>query len=159
MNAYNKQTSFLNKTSFPNKRDNRNQKARAKNSSPSVPELIRKISPSIETYLEKSAKSQEKLAEAEIKIADAFSSLAEHMISGKLNIKLNFYGAAQRKKSKKSNDPLHRKVKGIIIKMREKNKTYEEIAKFLEDEKIPTFTNRGNWHAQTVHRLFKDYLE
>jgi hypothetical protein len=43
--------------------------------------------------------------------------------------------------------------------MREKNKTYEEIAQHLENEKIPTFTNRGNWHAQTVHRLFKDNLE
>jgi len=159
MNAYNKQTSFPNRTSFPNKRDNRNQKARTKNSSPSVTELIRKISPLIETYLEKSAKSQKMIAEAEMKIADTFHSLAEHMISGKHNIKLNFYGATQRKKSRKSNDPLHRKVKGIIIKMREKNKTYEEIAKYLKDEKIPTFTNRGKWHAQTVHRLFKDYLE
>ncbi len=159
MNAYNKQTSFPYKTSFPNKRDNRNQKARTKNSSPSVPELIRKISPSIKTYLEKSAKNQEIIAEAEMKFADAFCNLTEHIISGKHNIKLNFHGAAQRKKSKKSSDPLHRKVRGIIIKMREKNKTYEEIAQYLKNEKIPTFTNRGKWHAQTVHRLFKDYLE
>ena len=99
------------------------------------------------------------MAEAEMKFADAVHNLTEHLISGKPHIKLNFYCSAQRKRSKKSNDPLHRKVRTIIMKMRQKNKTYEEIAQHLKDENIPTFTNRGKWHAQTVHRLFKDYLE
>jgi hypothetical protein len=43
--------------------------------------------------------------------------------------------------------------------MRKRLKTYDEIARFLEKEDIPTFTKRGRWHAQTVHRLFQDYPE
>jgi hypothetical protein len=43
--------------------------------------------------------------------------------------------------------------------MRRRLKTYEEIAEFLEKENIPTFSKRGKWHAQTVHRLFQEYPE
>jgi len=153
MNTIDKQPTHL------GNKDVQNRKTDSEHSSPSVPELLREISPSIKTYLRRSAKSQRMIAEAEMKFADAFHNLAEHVISGKQHIKLNFYGSGQRKRSKKSNDPLHRKVRAIIVKMRQKNKTYEEIAQQLKNDNIPTFTNRGEWHAQTVHRLFKDYLE
>jgi len=38
-------------------------------------------------------------------------------------------------------------------KMRKKGATYKEISKFLNDHDIPTFSNKGRWHAQSVHRL------
>ena len=41
----------------------------------------------------------------------------------------------------------------IIEKMRGEGETYNTIAQFLEKEAFPTFSGKGEWHAQTVHRL------
>lgn len=44
-------------------------------------------------------------------------------------------------------------VTNIISQMRKDGATYEEIAKHLTDLDLPTFSGRGKWHAQTIHRL------
>lgn len=41
----------------------------------------------------------------------------------------------------------------LIIRLREDGMTYKEIAQRLEDENIPTFSGKGAWHAQTVHKV------
>lgn len=41
----------------------------------------------------------------------------------------------------------------LIITMRNDGATYNEIASHLEDLSLPTFSGRGKWHAQTIHRL------
>ncbi len=41
-----------------------------------------------------------------------------------------------------------------IVEMRENGATFEVIALHLDNENIPTFSNRGKWHAQTIHRLY-----
>lgn len=41
----------------------------------------------------------------------------------------------------------------IMKKLRRKGSTYKEIAIFLNERSIPTFSNKGKWHAQTIHRL------
>lgn len=46
-----------------------------------------------------------------------------------------------------------REVIRIMKKLRKKGGTYKEIANFLNENKIPTFSNKGYWHAQTIHRL------
>lgn len=46
-------------------------------------------------------------------------------------------------------------VIGIIRSMREERATYAEIAEALTAKGIPTFSGRGDWHAQTIHRLCK----
>lgn len=43
----------------------------------------------------------------------------------------------------------------MIRKMRKNGSTYEQIAKFLDEENIQTFSKKGKWHAQTIHRLCK----
>ena len=43
----------------------------------------------------------------------------------------------------------------IIQKMYQKDATYNQIALRLEEENLPTFSGRGKWHAQTIHRLLK----
>ena len=43
----------------------------------------------------------------------------------------------------------------IIKKMHKENATYNQIALRLEKENLPTFSGRGRWHAQTIHRLLK----
>ena len=46
-------------------------------------------------------------------------------------------------------------VIAMIRSMRKKKATFSEIAKWLDEEGIPTFSGRGEWHAQTIHRLCK----
>lgn len=41
----------------------------------------------------------------------------------------------------------------LMKKMRDNGATFGEIALYLDKEKIPTFSGKGQWHAQTVHRL------
>ena len=35
----------------------------------------------------------------------------------------------------------------------EDNMTLEQVADYLTKNNIPTFSGRGRWHAQTIHRL------
>jgi hypothetical protein len=44
-------------------------------------------------------------------------------------------------------------VMNIIQTMRKQNATYDQIAKHLVGLGQPTFSGRGEWHAQTIHRL------
>lgn len=43
----------------------------------------------------------------------------------------------------------------LIQSMRRNQSTFAEIAEHLTKEEIPTFSGRGDWHAQTIHRLCK----
>ena len=43
----------------------------------------------------------------------------------------------------------------IIKTMRKKGATFAIIADYLKEKGIPTFSGRGAWHAQTIHRLCK----
>ena len=43
----------------------------------------------------------------------------------------------------------------IIKDLRTKGATFDQIAQHLVDIKQPTFSGRGVWHAQTIHRLCK----
>ncbi len=44
----------------------------------------------------------------------------------------------------------------VLIKTMRKNEaTFGAIADYLKEKRIPTFSGRGEWHAQTVHRLCK----
>jgi len=44
-------------------------------------------------------------------------------------------------------------VMHIIESMREKGATFDQVATYLVSIHQPTFSGRGEWHAQTVHRL------
>ena len=62
-------------------------------------------------------------------------------------------------KTKYSKKPLNEKKKKTLElcwEMRCDGKTYENISDYLNKEKIPTFSGRGKWHAQTVHRFLVD---
>lgn len=43
----------------------------------------------------------------------------------------------------------------MIVQMRDNGATFEVIAQHLDNENIATFSNRGKWHAQTIHRLYR----
>jgi hypothetical protein len=46
-------------------------------------------------------------------------------------------------------------VRKIALELRDKGMTYKQIAQYLDDEKIPTFSGKGGWHAPTIHKLCK----
>ncbi|OGR59360.1 MAG: hypothetical protein A3J80_04235 [Desulfobacula sp. RIFOXYB2_FULL_45_6] len=46
-------------------------------------------------------------------------------------------------------------ILSIIKSMRKNEATFAAIADYLKGKGIPTFSGRGEWHAQTVHRLCK----
>ena len=53
----------------------------------------------------------------------------------------------------KSSADEKRDIIRIMKKLRKKGGTYKEIAQFLNENNVPTFSNKGHWHAQTIHRL------
>lgn len=88
----------------------------------------------------------------------------------KSSIKAKTYGKAEkepvkvikRTKSQKAKAEPSTVKKGIlsrddvmakIYSMREKGETFEQVAQFFVEIGQPTFSGRGEWHAQTVHRL------
>lgn len=46
-------------------------------------------------------------------------------------------------------------ILSIIQEMRKEGETFASIAGYLTEKGIPTFSGRGDWHAQTIHRLCK----
>lgn len=46
-------------------------------------------------------------------------------------------------------------ILSIIQNMRDQGGTFSIIADYLKEKGIPTFSGRGEWHAQTIHRLCK----
>jgi hypothetical protein len=142
---------------YQNDRADQKQEKKKENTSLPLSRILQELTPSIENYLIKLSDNQKKIIDADQKIAESIERLTKHIISEKSNIRLHFYPSTVRKKNKKSENSHHQRVKKIITRMRKKLKTYEEIARFLEKENIPTFTKQGRWHAQTVHRLFQDY--
>ncbi len=46
-------------------------------------------------------------------------------------------------------------ILNIIESMRKDGSTFAIIADYLKEKGIPTFSGRGEWHAQTIHRLCK----
>ncbi|MGM0418239.1 MAG: hypothetical protein ACQEQS_05915 [Thermodesulfobacteriota bacterium] len=58
-------------------------------------------------------------------------------------------------KTKKIPKEEKNRIMDLIISMRDKGSTYDQIAEHLGEENIPTFSNKGHWHAQTIHRLYQ----
>jgi hypothetical protein len=58
-----------------------------------------------------------------------------------------------------SKDQKKKEALDIIIKMRSKGETYEKIAIKLKEEGFKTFSGRGMWHAQTVHRICQSMIK
>jgi hypothetical protein len=118
----------------------------------------------IKDFLREISVNQERLALAEERKAGALEAIAEFLKSAKeIPILINSEMQTgerkiqeRKRRSKKYTDPNRSKVMEAIASMREKNATYQEIAEKLELENLKTFSGRGKWHAQTVHRLCQD---
>ncbi len=127
-----------------------------------VAEFVRYITPALKQFLENNieyrerlAKIEERKANAEMKSIQAISDFIETIKSECLK---SIPSSKKQKKPPKKMDELHKKVIEIIKKKRNAGETFEQITLYLEKEKIPTFSKRGNWHAQTIHRIFMDNI-
>jgi hypothetical protein len=74
-------------------------------------------------------------------------------------IKPSKIAAAQQPEESKAPESIKAKlmprdaVMDIIQSMRREGATFDQVAKRLVDLGQPTFSGRGEWHAQTIHRL------
>jgi hypothetical protein len=135
--------------------------------------ILDDLKPDIMEFITESLENQKELNKIEQQRADiearttetieSFITFVKDFIEGDtLADLLNHATASRRRNKTKPLDKKHKKVLKIISKMREENRTYEDIAEYLEKKEIATFSGRGEWHAQTIHRLcqhpeYKDY--
>jgi hypothetical protein len=108
--------------------------------------------------LERIASVNERVAESEIRknnaISDFFEGLEKTLIER--SPEAPFPDAPTATASYASGthytkDDIH----SIINTMRDQGATFSVIADYLKEKGIPTFSGRGEWHAQTIHRLCK----
>jgi glucan phosphoethanolaminetransferase (alkaline phosphatase superfamily) len=98
-------------------------------------------------------------AKTEEKKSNILEGLVDYLKSDGIETVLNLKGDKRKKRrAKKPMDANRKKVLQVITKMRSKGETFDKIALYLEKEKLQTFSNRGQWHAQTVHRLYQDHI-
>ncbi|MFO7750035.1 MAG: hypothetical protein R6V54_08070 [Desulfobacteraceae bacterium] len=127
---------------------------------PFISENISQIASCIERITE----SQEQLAKSEAAKNSAMemffqglnSFLTDNTTSG---LETKATGGGVEKAPEAASESAARYTKEEIIStiknMRKQRATFAEIASYLKEQGIPTFSGRGEWHAQTIHRLCK----
>ena len=116
---------------------------------PSLKSLFDEIAPAIKNYLNQSAASKVRVAEAREKSAQAVEKLMESL-PGIVQQTVPARSIPRRRKI----NARKQEILDTINKLRDESMTYEEIADYLTKNNIPTFSGRGRWHAQTIHRLY-----
>ncbi len=129
----------------------------AKNLTEFAPLISENIS-TIAANIEKAVETQKMLAQSEIEKNEAFTTLLKNLddfltgsnipptIAGEPIITTSYASGTRYTKDE---------VLDIIRTMRKERATFATIASYLTEKKIPTFSGRGVWHAQTIHRLCK----
>lgn len=138
--------------------------------------LLNENMPTIKNFLEGITDNQKRLAvaeqaraEVEERKADAMESIANHLknlVAG--GSPLQAQELADLKSSLVAEPPVQeiqsvirpteddrKRVVQIIKEMRAQGITYDQIARHLEKENVPTFSGKGRWHGQTVNKLCK----
>ncbi|MBT3310713.1 MAG: hypothetical protein HN737_10560 [Desulfobacterales bacterium] len=131
-------------------------------------EGIKNVLDGINETQKKLAIAEERRAAAEERKAEIFAVIAEGIFqalnSMGVQTSIDNFSSTVSKNNTSQNDEIiekpsdvdREKVLTVIHEMREKGDTYGQIAQHLEDQKLPTFSGRGEWHAQTVHRICKE---
>ncbi|SLM33002.1 conserved hypothetical protein [Desulfamplus magnetovallimortis] len=136
-----------------------------------IEELINEAIPSINSYMAKIADSLERLTEQNETLIDAkikqcrsmdlFFNTISTKLDDKISISIEDNGSFTSPGGEicinNRSEKRHTKneVIAMIKDMRKNSATFSEIAESLQEKGIPTFSGRGAWHAQTIHRLCK----
>lgn len=141
-----------------------------KNDTARLANLLEETLPEIKAVMESISENQKRLAEAEIRRAKAEERKAEVMESFAESIKSllesGFFLPLNNTESQtvspfkcekgdieKTSGSDRKIVLDMIFSMREKGATFDQIASCLDEKNIPTFSGKGKWHAQTIHRI------
>lgn len=100
-------------------------------------------------------KELQALAKETEKIGKIIASLEEKAAVKKAKPKAVKVKKAKKAVSKKASDAAREKAMKIIKAQRKKGLSFEKIARHLESQKIPTFSGKGSWRGQTIHKLLK----
>ncbi len=112
--------------------------------------LLDELAPAIKNYLNQAAESKARVAEAREKSAEAVEKLVENLPEI-----IQQTAPTRSIPSRRKISPKKQEVLDLINKLRdEEEMTYEEVAAYLIENNIPTFSGRGRWHQQTIHRLY-----
>ncbi|MFK5952495.1 MAG: hypothetical protein QM498_05505 [Desulfobacterium sp.] len=116
----------------------------------------------ITTAVERMCETGEKLAETQAEFQQAMTCFFNN-VNDILTEKIVPQAVSSTVEQKNTDAPMPEPMEGerftktevihIIREMREKRCTFGEIAAELKVRAIPTFSGRGEWHAQTIHRL------
>lgn len=129
--------------------------------------------PEIKIVLENIAENQSRLAEAEERragaeerkagafeaLADSVKALLDKGIRLPANSGIPYSQTpvpVEMEKPVRSSAVDRENVLHTIYAMRDNGATYTEIASQLDSESVPTFSGKGKWHAQTIHRLCQE---
>ncbi len=132
-------------------------------------DILNQVLPSIKIHLtaittavERMCETGEKLAETQTKLHQAMTCFFNN-VNDILTEKIVPQTVSPTVEQKSTETPMAEPMEGarftktevihIIREMREKRCTFGEIAAELKARAIPTFSGRGEWHAQTIHRL------
>ena len=149
------------------KRDGQDRR-KSKTDAPSqdrIVDSIIELMPAVIEFMDSIARSRERLADAEEqkaiaegRKADALESILKELKETGIESLLGLQVGMKKKKVKKPFDQHRKKVLQLISKLRNKGETFDNIAIYLQKESLKTFSGRGQWHAQTVHRLYQDHI-
>lgn len=96
----------------------------------------------------------EKLAKALLEIMPEDKILTEDKILPTGNKKTKLDSLIDLAKNEKVLASVRKKTTIEIMKfLRKEGGTFKEVAIFLNEKEIKTFSRRGKWHAQIIHRL------
>ena len=107
--------------------------------------------------VEKLASISEMIAESQIRKNNAVADFFEDMKDFMANTPQPEMGMPPRATTSYASGTHYTKdeILSIINNMRDQGSTFAIIADYLKEKGIPTFSGRGEWHAQTIHRLCK----
>ncbi len=148
-----------------NEKGNGNTKKNYKRGNDKFKNILEDNMPEIKKYLQRIADAVERRADAEDLQAQALERIANYfkeflksdtfsLISTDSVKKITVSGESEEKiREMPVKNPDRQTVLNMIFTMRDKGSTYNEIANCMIENNIPTFSGKGRWHAQTIHRI------
>jgi hypothetical protein len=111
-------------------------------------------------FLEKIGEKSDKLVEAKIRQHNAVSTFFENINMMLNNADHSFSNPAEKATASYASGTRYTKdeILETMRTLREKGATFAQIADYLTQKGMPTFSGKGQWHAQTIHRLCRKIM-
>jgi hypothetical protein len=138
-------------------RDKRHQSNRHSNQQADLTE-IKKLLTMMNENAELTRIAQERTADALEKIAGCLNGLTDGSFAIQLNTSVAAEQAPAEAPAQASGDGRDAAL-ATIHKLRTEGSSFEEIADYLVENRIPTFSGKGAWRAQNVSRIYNTYLK